>query len=481
MRRFHDKKLRRFAIEDNHLISPFNEPARDLSIMNRPLKIHHSDILDRVCGPADAELALKSVQDVVQVASPDDEVLVYRDNLYFDEEFFREFYEKAHESQLPSRAALPADDPAWAKYSIPLSRLAPHRDLEGNPLYYPLDLWYFPDGYVDKHKWRIVPIGSDYKEIGFYNVPDSMANIDPSKAGGAGRGLDLTHLLTERSCLSVDSWVHVFFGNSILGVFSRGKRFEQKVTDHNLLALKMLWRAVMEQKQVLSCSEVVRVGEGTVIDPSATILGPSTIGNNCYIGPGVVIDNCVIGDNVTIDLGCNLMLSVIGNNCFLPFRASLYLTTLMEYSIVAQNTCLQMCVIGRNSFVGAGITFTDFNLLPAPMKALNAFDELEDANQPVLGGCVGHNSRLGSGLIVMPGRVIESDVVLFASPERRVIGRNITYEESDHHKLRARVAKLHRRRYPRFVEDEQTFLDDWDDEGDIGEIAPVSADNPPNR
>jgi hypothetical protein len=123
-----------------------------------------------------------------------------------------------------------------------------------------------------------------------------------------------------------------------------------------------------------------------------------------------------------------------------------------------------MCVVGRNSFVGAGITFTDFNLLPSPMRALNAFDELEDTGQAVLGGCVGHNSRLGSGLIVMPSRVIESDVVLFASPERRVIARNVSFEESDHHKLRARVAKLHKRRYPRQIDGEQAYLEDWDEE-----------------
>jgi len=36
-----------------------------------------------------------------------------------------------------------------------------------------------------------------------------------------------------------------------------------------------------------------------------------------------------------------------------------------DNSMVAQNTCLQMCVIGRNTFIGAGSTFTDFNLLPA--------------------------------------------------------------------------------------------------------------------
>jgi carbonic anhydrase/acetyltransferase-like protein (isoleucine patch superfamily) len=397
-----------------------------------------------------------------RVGSDKTELIVYRDNLYFDEEFFVEFFTKARASRLPSRAVLPAEDGAWLKYAIPLSRLKPVLDMDGHALYYPLDLWYFPEGYVERHKWREVPIASEFKEIGFYNVPDSMANLRPSTDGDEiGRDLDLTHLLTERSCLSIDSWVHVYYANIIMGVFSRGKRFEAQITQHNLLALKVLFHAILEQKQVLSCSQVVRVGEKTVIDPSAVILGPTTIGRNCYIGPGVVIDNCYIGDNVSIDQGCQLMLSVIGNGCFLPFRASLYLTTLMDYSIVAQNTCLQMCVIGRNSFVGAGTTFTDFNLLPTAIRAIDASGGLSDTQQPVLGGCVGHNARLGSGLIVMPARTIESDVVLFASPERRVINRNVSYEESDHHKMPASISKRRKRRYPRIAGSEEAYLEDW--------------------
>jgi len=63
-----------------------------------------------------------------------------------------------------------------------------------------------------------------------------------------------------------------------------------------------------------------------------------------------------------------------------------------------------------------------------------------------LGGCVGHNCRLGSGLIVYPARTIESDVVLFASPERRVIAKNIYHEDSDHHKV---GSDSHPRLYPR--------------------------------
>ena len=119
----------------------------------------------------------------------------------------------------------------------------------------------------------------------------------------------------------------------------------------------------------------------------------------------------------------------------------------MENSMVAQNTCLQMVVVGRKSFIGAGSTFTDFNLVPIPIRARNGNNELEDANRPILGSCVGHNCRLGSGLIVFPGRTIESDVILFASKDRRVIEKDITYEESDHHQLT--FGNLHPRLYPR--------------------------------
>jgi acetyltransferase-like isoleucine patch superfamily enzyme len=135
------------------------------------------------------------------------------------------------------------------------------------------------------------------------------------------------------------------------------------------------------------------------------------------------------------------------------------MTTVMENSMIAQNTCLQMCVVGRNTFIGAGSTFTDYNLIPAPILARDGNNELNQSNRPVMGGCVGHNCRLGSGLIVFPARTIESDVVLFASKERRVIDRDIRYEDSDHHQLKN--ASLHRRLYPRGDEFGGSEVESW--------------------
>jgi hypothetical protein len=58
-------------------------------------------------------------------------------------------------------------------------------------------------------------------------------------------------------------------------------------------------------------------------------------------------------------------------------------------------------------------------------------------------------------MIVFPARTIESDTILFASAERRVINRDVHFEESDHLKLTS--AALHPHRYPRPDEEETRF------------------------
>ena len=258
---------------------------------------------------------------------------------------------------------------------------------------------------------------------------------------------DLVFQVPHRSLIAIDSWVHIFIADVVYGLFTRGARFEQRLDEDILFKLGVLLTAMYEGKQVLDCSEVVKIGRNCTIDPSAVIHGPTTIGDNVTVGAGAVIENCIIGDNVNIGQGCQLMLSVVGDGAFLPFRASLFMTTCMDNSMVAQNTCLQMCVVGRNTFIGAGCTFTDYNLLPSPIKALDGSGNLNLANRPVLGGCIGHNCRIGAGMTIFPARTIESDVVLFTDLAQRVIEKNVSYEESDHHHWPH--PEYHPRLYPR--------------------------------
>jgi hypothetical protein len=69
------------------------------------------------------------------------------------------------------------------------------------------------------------------------------------------------------------------------GVFARGSRYEEYAKTHNLFQIKVLWRAILEWKQVLACSEVVKIGKGTVIHPEATVLGPTTSARTATSAP----------------------------------------------------------------------------------------------------------------------------------------------------------------------------------------------------
>jgi len=414
----------KIILQDSRYLPPFNERARDLRILNKPLWLAQRDVLAPYI---DHELEIPAGSPMPKVKEA---CLVYRDNLYFDAEYIQSFLKEALHRGTPCRAAFSANDPSFMEHALPLSV-----SYTQTGSLYLADLWYYPAGPTEQAE--PVVVDSLPTEAGYYHVPTYMAHEQG----------DLVFQVPLKSMLAIDSWVHVFIADIVFGLFTRAGRFEDRLKRDPFYKLRILAKAMYEGKQVLECSEVVKIGSNCIIDPRAVLHGPTTIGNNVTIGAGTVIENCIIGDNVNISQDCQLMLSVIGDGGFLPFRSSMFMTTVMDNSMVAQNTCLQMCVIGRNTFIGAGSTFTDYNLLPTPIRSLDGNNKLTDAHRPVLGGCVGHNCRLGSGLVIFPARTIESDVVLFASNERRVIDRDLLYEQSDHHQLT--FSHLHPRLYPR--------------------------------
>jgi UDP-N-acetylglucosamine diphosphorylase / glucose-1-phosphate thymidylyltransferase / UDP-N-acetylgalactosamine diphosphorylase / glucosamine-1-phosphate N-acetyltransferase / galactosamine-1-phosphate N-acetyltransferase len=394
-------------------ISPFNEPARDLRIQNRPLWLMQRDILAPY---VTREMEIPANARLPQIHEP---MLVYRDNLFFDQHYIDEFIRQAQKKDRPVRAAFSVNDPAFREHALPLSTSYTPAGSR-----YLADLWYFPRGPVAD----VDPLEIDMqaREVGYYHVPSYMA----------GERGDLIFQVPLRAMMAIDSWVHIFIADVVFGLFKRGNRFETRLGEDLAYKLKVISTAIYEGRQILECSELVQIGKNCIIDPRAVIHGPTTIGDNVTVGAGAVIENCIIGNNVNVSQDCQLMLSVVGDGTFLPFKASLFMTSIMDNSMIAQNTCLQMCVVGRNTFIGAGSTFTDYNLIPSTIRALDGNDELKPSNRPVLGGCVGHNCRIGAGMIVYPARMIESDVVLAASQERRVIDKNIRFEDSDHHKMR---------------------------------------------
>ncbi|KXK11024.1 MAG: N-acetylglucosamine-1-phosphate uridyltransferase-like protein [Chloroflexi bacterium OLB14] len=277
----------------NTQIMPFCELARDLRIQNTPLWLHQRNVLAPY---TTREIELKQGERMQPVREP---TIMYRDNLYFDEIYIKEFMQEATKRKRPVRAAFRSDDPAFKEHAFPLSSsYTPAGSL------YLADLWYYPNGPVAGAEPLVIDL--EAREIGYYHVPTYMAD----QSG------DLVFQVPLKSFIAIDSWVHVFIADMVFGQFGRGARFEKRLNEDLGFKLKILGKAIYEGRQVLECSELVKVGKGCIIDPSAIIHGPTIIGDNVTINAGAVIENCVIGNNVNISQDCQLMLSVVGDGAF---------------------------------------------------------------------------------------------------------------------------------------------------------------------
>jgi acetyltransferase-like isoleucine patch superfamily enzyme len=417
--------MKRIVVQDTTNVPPFNEPARNLRILNKPLWLHHRDIVGVYCKSG---LEVESLDDIPDES--DEELLVFKDNLFFNKELIDSFIHDARATGHACQIAFDQNDLAITTHALPLQESIRLQDDV-----YVSDLYYYPAG--RRQQPQPLVIDTQAYEMGYYHIPSYMA---PNHG-------DLVFQVPNRVFLSIENWVHVYIANTPMGMFNQARQNDEKMQRARLrnilkwnreewrifrekaaLVLTVWWERVAGddwRNHFLSSSKLVKVGKNCSIDPTAIIHGPTTIGDNVYIGPGVVITNSLIGNNVNIMQGSQVMLSVISDRCFLPFNAGVFMSTMMENSMVAQNTTLQVCVVGRNTFIGANNVFTDFHLLGQPIKTYHR-GKLVDVGMPVLGSAVGHNCKIGSGFVVYPGRMVGSNTVLILDqPEINLIKKSI--------------------------------------------------------
>jgi carbonic anhydrase/acetyltransferase-like protein (isoleucine patch superfamily) len=424
--------MKRIIIQDKTPIPPFGEPARELRILNKPLWLMQRDLLARHCKGA---LEVTSLDEIPE--HTDEEMLVHKDNLYFNDQLIDTFIADARASGKACQIAFRRDDRTITVHAIHLQE-----GIRSQGDVYVADMYYYPAGKRQQHPQPLVVDTRPY-EMGYYSVPRFMAQQG-----------DLVFQVPYRVFLSIESWVHIFLANTPMGVFAHASQAEQDMDRSRLRnirnwgregwqsfgrKLKLVLTSLSERinpfeekwrNHFLSSKGLVKVGKNCSIDPTAIIHGPTTIGDNVYIGPGVVIANSYIGNNVNIMQGSQVMLSVVSDRCFLAFNGALFMTSLMENCMVAQNTCLQLAVVGRNSFIGANNVFTDFDLDGHDIETFHR-GKLQSVELPVLGSAVGHNCKIGSGFVVFPGRMIGSNVTITFNDEQGLIRRNVPGSSPD--------------------------------------------------
>ncbi|MBX0328514.1 multidrug transporter [Oscillochloris sp. ZM17-4] len=447
--------MRRIIIRDFSVVEPFAEPARDLRILNKQLWLMQRDLLKAYFSRTTEVESQEELEE--HITNSDESLVVHRDNLFFNAALIDTFMARAQALGRPCQIAfLASDDARGVKGDPSIERhalqLCTHITRRDNVTYidggaeqigsvHVADLYYYPEGARGDPVPLLVETIS--REMGYYHIPSYMAT----------KG-DLTYQIPVRAFLSIESWLHALMANVLMGAFSMAAQQDSRMEKSRLknilrwtkedwdlfpgkilFSLRAFWEKLnpLEEQwrnHFLSSRSLVKVGKRCSIDPTAIVHGPTTIGDDVYIGPGVVITNSIIGNNVNVMQGSQIMLSVVSDRCFLPFNAGLFMTTLMENSMVAQNSTLQLCIVGRNTFIGANNVFTDFNLQGEPIKIVHQ-GRIVEINLPVLGSAVGHNCKLGSGFVVYPGRMIESNAVIIFDNDANLIRKTVPGHDVD--------------------------------------------------
>ncbi len=135
--------------------------------------------------------------------------------------------------------------------------------------------------------------------------------------------------------------------------------------------------------------EEVEVGEGTVVEPGATIKGPAIIGNNCEVRSGAYIrSDVVVGDGVTVGHSTELKRSLIHDEAEIP-----------HFSYVGDS------VIGWKGHLGAGVKVSNLKVTREPVVVHLGENDVPTGLRKF--GCLlGDRAEIGCNSVLNPGTLV---------------------------------------------------------------------------
>ncbi|MCK9315628.1 MAG: UDP-N-acetylglucosamine diphosphorylase [Verrucomicrobia bacterium] len=143
--------------------------------------------------------------------------------------------------------------------------------------------------------------------------------------------------------------------------------------------------------------ENVFIGEGTVIEEGAMILGPVLIGRNCHIRHGAYIRGCaIIGDSVVVGHSCEVKASILFNECEVP-----------HFNYVGDS------ILGYKAHLGAGVKISNMKIMPGKISVRFNGEDI-DTGLEKFGAIVGDYSQIGCNAVLNPGSIIGRNCVIYA-------------------------------------------------------------------
>ena len=366
--------MRAFVSKTDTRIMPFNEHPQELLIQNKKLLEHQNEILKQLGIEYEQSNNLTS----------ESERIIFKDTVFFSKRLIESFIEKSRKIGKPTQCIL-------KKGNFTKTTVSSVMDLDdlGQSLGY--RLYYIPSS--RKVAKEFFPVEIDPDEF-IQNLRFPQHLVDQGK-------YPIT--ITTKILVQIEHWTNLWACN-LQNMLSRiaklkGNRFKQL-----RLALtsfsKNQWK-VLEKN--------VKIGKNCDIHPTAYI-EDSIIGDGVEIGANCVIRGSMIGDSSVLMNNVNVIHSVLGNNCQLWDGVTTTYSLLFSGSFVTARL-LNCSVLGRNSFLPNGTIITDLRFDDRNVKILKD-GKLYDSGNRFLGFCLGHDSYLGSGIVVEPGREIPNNVKL---------------------------------------------------------------------
>jgi acetyltransferase-like isoleucine patch superfamily enzyme len=364
--------MKAYRIQSAKVLEPFGDRALDCPIFDKKLAEHQAEALQSL------GLDLQEVQDAAQIQDQN-EHLIFMDYLYFMPKLLREFVTRSQEQQSNTVCALKPGITTLRTVTATQTVQTYNDRVE-------YQLYYVPSSGASSAPAKPIII-----------EPDAVHWSLPMPAHMFG-DVEYQLPMTEKLIMQVEHWTNLWMANvcRLLLTGAELKRAPAK----RLLSLALKSRSLNQWTILRQFNQV---------------------GQNCDIHPTAYLENAVIGDNVTIGAGAVLRTVVVGEGCAIGNNAVIELSVLGDRCNVMNGCTMQMSlafsglfsmaklisasVCGRDTFVGDGVTLTDFRMDGKTIPVM--YEEIKvDTLIPIVGSCLGHGVYLGAGAIVAPGRAI---------------------------------------------------------------------------
>lgn len=140
----------------------------------------------------------------------------------------------------------------------------------------------------------------------------------------------------------------------------------------------------------------VTIGEGSVIEPTAVIVGPALIGRNCRIRAGAYIrDHVIIGDNC-----------VIGHSS--EVKNSIFFTGVQ----IAHFNYVGDSIMGNRSHLAAGAKIANVRISGGPVR-IRTEEQTIDTGLSKFGAILGDDAEVGCNAVLNPGSILGRKSIVY--------------------------------------------------------------------